>query len=199
MANVLRFLIISAFFIVGLIIGNICLPQKNFDQKNIVVPQKPKVSFNVDNVPQVESVLKEADKYKNILIESGKDQEEIIGFENNFKRTLVQLYYKEAAANYALELLRLQTQPENTAQYIKAREGYKKYINLLETLYPLETPKEVLVIKDENQTLIPSTLTLQNTDSQVVSTDTIKVTSTETVQVSSSETAKTVSSTTQTN
>ena len=164
MANLLRVLIVSIIFIAGVIIGNIYLPQKNFDQKNIVVPQKPKTSFNVDNIPQVETILKEADKYKNILIESGQDQEEIIGFENNFKRTLVQLYYKEAAANYALELLKLQTQPENITQYIKARDEYKKYINLIETLYPRETSQEVLIIKEENQTFIPSTLTIQNTE-----------------------------------
>ena len=200
MENLLRLLIISVFFIAGLIIGNVYLPQKNFDQKSIVVPQKPKVSFNVDNVPQVETILKEADKYKNILTESGQDQEEIIGFENNFKRTLVQLYYKEAAANYALELLRLQIQPENTAQYIKAREGYKKYINLLETLYPLEAPKEVLVIKEENQTLIPSTLTLQNVDDLAVSTNTVQTISSETIQTNSTETVQVVpSSATQTN
>ena len=161
MANLLRLLIISVIFIAGVIIGNVYLPQKNFDQKNIVVPQKPKVSFNVDNVPQVETILKEADTYKNILIESGQDQEEIIGFENDFKRTILQLYYKEAAANYALELFKLQNQPENTATYMKAREEYKKYIELIESLYPREIPQEVLVIKEENQTIIPSTQSLQ--------------------------------------
>ena len=85
MANLLRLLIISVIFMAGVIIGNVYLPQKNFDQKSIVVPQKPKASFNIDNVPQIDTVLKEADKYKNILISSGQDQEEIIGFENNFK------------------------------------------------------------------------------------------------------------------
>ena len=201
MANLLRLLIISVIFIVGVIIGNVYLPQKNFDQKNIVVPQKPKTSFNVDNIPQVETVLKEADKYKDILIQSGQDQEEIIGFENNFKRTLVQLYYKESAANYSLELLRLQIQPENIAPYIKAREEYKKYINLIETLYPLEAPKEVLVIKEERPNLIPSTITLQNVNNVNVSTDTIKTVSTETVQTISSGTAQITpsTSTTQTN
>lgn len=175
MANLLRLLIISVIFIAGIIIGNVYLPQKNFDQRNILVPQKPKVSFNVDNVPQVETILKKADTYKNILIESGQDQEEIIGFENDFKRTVLQLYYKEAAANYALELLKLQNHPENTAPYMKAREEYQKYINLIETLYPRETSQEVLVIKEENQPLIPSTQTLQT-----ISTGTVK-TSTETV------------------
>lgn len=186
MANLLRLLITLVFFIAGVIIGNVYLPQKNFDQKNIVVPQKPKASFNIDNVPQVETILKEADTYKNILIESGQDQEEIISFENNFKRTILQLYYKEAAANYALELLRLQIQPENIAPYMKSLEEYKKYINLIESLYPRETSQEVLVIKDENQTFIPSTHTLQT-----ISTPTLQV---------STETAKTaVSSTTKTN
>ena len=84
MVNILRLLIITVFFIAGVIIGNVYLPQKNFDQKNIVVPQKPKTSFNVDNMPQIETILKEAEKYKNILIKSGQDQEEIIGFENDF-------------------------------------------------------------------------------------------------------------------
>ncbi len=202
MANLLRLLIILVVFIAGGIIGNVYLPQKNFDQKNIVVPQKPKASFNVDNVPQIDTVLKEADKYKNFLISSGQDQEEIIDFENNFKRTLVQLYYKEAAANYSLELLRLQIQPENTAPYIKAREEYKKFIGLIETLYPRETQKEVLVIKEEKQTLIPSTQTLQNTEVLAVSTNTAKTISTETVKavptkevkIVSSETAQVISS-----
>lgn len=176
MANLLRLLIIAVIFIVGVIIGNIYFPQKNFDQKNIVVPQKPKASFNVDNVPQIETILKKADAYKNILIESGQDQEEIISFENDFKRTVLQLYYKEAAANYALELLKLQTQPENIAPYMKAREEYQKYITLIETLYPREKSQEVLVIKEENQPLIPSTQTLQivstNTGKAAVSTTT---------------------------
>ena len=180
MANLLRILIILVSFIAGVIIGNIYFPQKNFDQKNIVVPQKPKASFNVDNVPQVETILKEGEKYKNILIESDQDQEEIIGFENNFKRTILQLYYKEAAANYALELLKLQIQPENTAPYMKAREEYKKYIDLIENLYPRETSQEVLVIKEENQQLIPSTQALQ-----ALSTHTVKA-STETEKAISS-------------
>ena len=196
MANLLRVLIIIVFFIAGVIVGNIYLPQKNFDQKNIVVPQRPKASFNVDNVPQSETVLKEADKYKNILIELDRDQEEIIGFENNFKRTVVQLYYKKAASNYALELLKLQIQPENTAAYIKAREEYKKIINLIETLYPQETSQEVLVIKEENQTLIPSTQTLQNISTETLksSTETAKIVSTGTSKIVSTETAQTVSS-----
>ncbi len=194
MANLLRLLIISVFFIAGLIIGNVYLPQKNFDQKNIVVPQKPKASFNVDSVPQVDKVLKEAEKYKNILIESGQDQEEIIGFENDFKRTILQLYYKEAAANYSLELLKLQNQPEHTALYIKVREEYKKIIALIEASYPLETPKEVLVIKDENQSIIPSSLTLQNLNNLAVSTTTLQTVSTDTVQVVSSDTVQTLSS-----
>lgn len=169
MANLLRLLIVLILFIAGVIIGNVYLPQKNFDQKNIVVPQKPKASFNVDNIPQVETILKKADTYKNILIESGQDQEEIIGFENDFKRTILQLYYKEAAANYALELLKLQIQPENIAPYMKAREEYKKYISLIETLYPREASQEVLVIKEENQPLISSTQTMQ-----IISTQTQK-------------------------
>ena len=205
MANILRLLIISILFVAGLVIGNVYLPQKNFDQKNIVVPQKPKASFNVDSVPQIDTVLKEAEKYKNILIESGRDQEEIIGFENDFKRTILQLYYKEAAANYSLELLKLQNQPEHTAPYIKVREEYKKIIALIETSYPLETPKEVLVIKNENQSVIPSSLTLQNINNSVISTttlqaDTAQTPSSTTVQTVSSGTAQTVvSTTTQTN
>ncbi len=191
MANLLRLLIISVIFMAGVIIGNVYLPQKNFDQKSIVVPQKPKASFNVDNVPQIDTVLKEADKYKNILISSGQDQEEIIGFENNFKRTLVQLYYKEAAANYSLELLKLQIQPENTAQYIKVREEYKKFIELIETLYPRETPKEVLVIKEEKQHIITSTQTFQNTEVLASSTDTAKAISTVTVNTVTTDTAQT--------
>lgn len=155
MANILRLFIVLVIFILGVIIGNVYLPQKNFDQKNIIVPQKPKASFNVDNVPSVDTVLKEADNYKNILIASGQDQEEIIGFENNIKRTVLQLYYKEAAANYSLELLKLQLQPEHIAPYIKARDEYKKLIELIENLYPVETPKEVLVIKEENPVLPP--------------------------------------------
>ena len=190
MANLLRLLIVLVFFVGGVIVGNIYLPQKNFDQKSIVVPQKPKTSFNVDNVPQVETILKEADTYKNILIESGQDQEEIIGFENDFKRTILQLYYKEAAANYALELLKFQIQPENSTAYIKSRDEYKKVINLIETLYPLETSQEVLVIKEENQITIPSTLTIQNAGNLTVSTETTKTISTETVKTVPSTTTQ---------
>ncbi len=181
MANALRILIIFVFFVLGVIVGNVYLPKKNFDQKNILVPQKPKVSFNVDNIPQAETILKEADRYKNILIESGQDQEEIIGFENNFKRTLVQLYYKEASANYALELLKLQINSDNITPYIKAREEYKKYIDLIETLYPREIPKEVLVIKEETQPIIPSTSVLQNTNNIIFPTKTIQAVSSSTV------------------
>lgn len=182
MANLLRLLIILVFFAVGVIIGNIYLPQKNFDQQNIIVPQKPKASFNVDNVPQAETILKEADKYKNILIELGQDQEEIIGFENNFKRTILQLYYQEAVASYSLELLKFQIQTDNATQYIKAREEYNKIVDLIETLYPLET-KEVLVIKEENQPLISSTSTVQNTENTAISTETAKTISSTTTQV----------------
>ncbi|MBQ3934020.1 MAG: hypothetical protein II726_02385 [Elusimicrobiaceae bacterium] len=196
MANILRLFIVLVIFILGVIIGNVYLPQKNFDQKNIIVPQKPKASFNVDNVPSVDTVLKEADNYKNILIASGQDQEEIIGFENNIKRTVLQLYYKEAAANYSLELLKLQIQPEHTAAYIKAREEYQKIITLIETLYPLEAPKEVIVIKEENRSIIPSTLTLQNTNNIATSTETLKTVSTETIQTISSSTVQTVSTVT---
>ena len=150
MANILRLFIILVLFIAGVIIGNVYIPQKNFDQKSIVVPQKPKTSFNVENIPSVESILKEAENYKALLIASGQNQEEIIGFENNFKRTILQLYYKDAAANYALELLRIQLQPENTGPYIKSRDEYKKIITLIETLYPIEEKKEVLIIKEES-------------------------------------------------
>ncbi|MBO7605349.1 MAG: hypothetical protein J6S61_02655 [Elusimicrobiaceae bacterium] len=194
MANLLRLLIISIFFIAGVIIGNVYFPQRNFDQKNIVVPQKPKVSFNVDNLPQVETILKEADKYKNILIESGRDQEEIIDFENNFKRTILQLYYKEAASNYAMELLKLQTQPEHAATYMKARKHYKKFIDLMESLYPSEISQEVLVIKEKNQPLISSTITLQNTNNLTIQTKISKSELSEKTQILSTETAKTVSS-----
>ncbi len=173
MVNVLRVLIVLVAFTVGIIIGNIYLPQKNFDQKNIAVTQKPKTSLNIENVPSADTVLKQAEFYKNILIESGQNQEEIIGFENNFKRTILQLYYKETSANYTLELFKIQMQPENTAAFIKARNEYKKITNLIENLYPLEEHKEVLVIKEEKQPLIPSTSTVQNIEDLTVSTGTI--------------------------
>ena len=166
MANILRIIIVLVFFIMGAIVGHIYIPQKNFDQKSIVVPQRPKTSVNLENVPPAETVLKQAENYKNFLIASGQDQEEIIGFENNFKRTVLQLYYKEAAANYALELLKIQTQPDHTTPYIKARDHYKKLIDLIETLYPLEEPKEVLVIKDE--TPLPALLPASATSTQTV-------------------------------
>ncbi len=174
MANILRLLIVLVIFILGIIIGNVYLPQKNFDQRYIIVPQKPKASFNTENVPPVDSILKEAENYKNILIASSQDQEEIIGFENNFKRTILQLYYKEAAANYALELLKLQLQPENVAPYIKAREEHKKLIELIENLYPIETPKEVIVIKEETPLIPLST----QTATAITSTTTILSTKT---------------------
>lgn len=186
MANMLRLLIVSVFFITGIIIGNVYLPQKNFDTKNIVLPQKPKASFNVENAPSVETVLKEAEKYKNLLIASGQDQEEIIGFENNFKRTILQLYYKEAAANYALELLKIQLQPEHTAPYIKTRTEYKKLIDLIESLYPLEEHKEVIVIKEDNPAPLISTQTVQSTQTiqieAISTTDTAKAASSTTTQ-----------------
>ena len=165
MANILRLFIVSVIFILGMIIGNVYLPQKNFDQKNIIVPQKPKAFFSVENTPSVDTALKEAEHYKNLLIASGQDQEEIIGFENNIKRTLLQLYYKEAAANYSLELLKLQLQPEHTANYMKARDEYKKLIELIETLYPVEAPKEVLVIKEEKPALPPELTATTETSS----------------------------------
>lgn len=176
MANILRLFIVVVIFILGVIIGNVYLPQKNFDQKNIIAPQRPKTSFDVDNVPPIDTVLKEAENYKNFLIESGQDQEEIISFENNFKRTISQLYYKEAAATYALELLRIQLQPDHTTPYIKARDEYKKLIELMETLYPIETPKEVIVIKEENPEL-PALPPVQN-NNVTTSTETIKSTQT---------------------
>ncbi len=175
MVNVLRILIVLVVFTVGIIIGNIYVPQKNFDQKNIAVTEKPKTSLNLENVPSVDTVLKQAEFYKNILIESGQSQEEIIGFENNFKRTILQLYYKETSANYALELFKIQMQPENTAAFIKSRNEYKKITNLIENLYPLEEPKEVLVIKEEKP-ILPIALSTQ----AVQSTQTIQTVSTET-------------------
>ena len=176
MANILRLFIVLVIFIMGVIIGNVYLPQKNFDQKNIVAPQKPVASFNLENTPAVETVLKEAENYKNILIETGRDQEEIIGFENLFKRTLLQLYYKEASANYALELLKLQMQPEHVAPYIKARDEYKKILELIENLYPVETPKEVIVIKEETPA-IPILPPLPDNNINL-STETVKSTQT---------------------
>ena len=85
----------------------------------------------------------------------------------------MQLYYKDAAANYVLELLRIQLQPENTGPYIKARDEYKKIITLIETLYPIEEKKEVLIIKEESAlpvstqtapTTIPSSKTVLRED-----------------------------------
>ena len=175
MANVLRVLIVLVIFILGLIIGNVYVPQKNFDQKNIAVTQKPKTSLNIENLPSADTILKQAELYKNILIESGQNQEEIIGFENNFKRTILQLYYKETSANYALELFKIQMQPENTTAFTKARNEYKKITNLIENLYPLEEPKEVLVIKEEKP-ILPTNLSTQTI--QNISTETVKSTNT---------------------
>ena len=197
MANILRILIVLVIFIAGVIIGNVYIPQKNFDQRFVVVPKKPQASFNTELLPPADFILKEADKYKNILSAAEQDQEEIIGFENNIKRTILQLYYKEAAANYALELLKIQFQPENTAQYIKARDEYKKLIETIENSYPTEAPKEVLVIKEiqsgttaSTQTAtvlaIPSTETVRN-----ISTNTIAELNTEITQIQKSTGTKT--------
>lgn len=176
MANLLRIIIVLVFFASGIIIGNIYFPQKNFDQRFIISPQSPKSSLNLTNAPTVDAVLKEAENYKNLLIASGQDQEEIIGFENNFKRTILQLYYKEAAANYALELLKIQLDSQNIAQYIKARDEYQKLIDLIETLYPLEQSKEVLVI----------------TENKIVSTNTVPSTQTAAIMIPSTETLKNI-------
>jgi len=176
MANLLRIIIVLVFFASGIIIGNIYFPQKNFDQRFIISPQSPKSSLNLTNAPTVDAVLKEAENYKNLLIASGQDQEEIIGFENNFKRTILQLYYKEAAANYALELLKIQLDSQNIAQYIKARDEYQKLIDLIETLYPLEQSKEVLVI----------------TENKIASTNTIPSTQTAAIMIPSTETLKNI-------
>ena len=197
MANVFRIIIVLVFLAIGIIIGNIYIPQKNFDQRFIIAPEMPKTDLNVNNAPSVDTVLKQAENYKNLLIASGQDEEEIIGFENNFKRTILQLYYKEAAANYSLELLKMQLGSENTPQYIKARTEYQKIIDLIEKLYPLEQQKEVLVI---TETTVPSSMTtssqtalaviIPSTETLKISTDTINtvvstenVISTNTVQV----------------
>ena len=174
MANILRLFIVMIIFMLGMIVGNVYLPQKNFDQKNIIAPQKPVAAFNADNTPNVETVLKEAEIYKNILVETDRPQEEIIGFENIFKRTMLQLYYKEAAANYSLELLKLQNQQEHITPYIKARDEYKKMIELIENLYPVKTQEEVIVIKEEPK--LPLLQPAQNAVS--TSTETVKSTQT---------------------
>lgn len=189
MANVFRVIIVLVFLAIGIIIGNIYIPQKNFDQRFIIAPENPKTELNLENAPSVDTILKQAENYKNLLIASGQDEEEIIGFENNFKRTILQLYYKEAAANYSLELLKIQLGSENTPQYFKARTEYQKIIDLIEKLYPLEQQKEVLVITENTvpssttastQTasaiIMPSTETLKGLEvstSTIVSTNTI--------------------------
>lgn len=202
MANVFRVIIVLVFLAIGIIIGNIYIPQKNFDQRFIIAPENPKTELNLENAPSVDTILKQAENYKNLLIASGQDEEEIIGFENNFKRTILQLYYKEAAANYSLELLKIQLGSENTPQYFKARAEYQKLIDLIEKLYPLEQQKEVLVITENtvpssmttsSQTalavIIPSTETLKGLEvstSTIVSTNTISTataTSTNTAKV----------------
>ena len=197
MANVFRVIIVLVFLAIGIIIGNIYIPQKNFDQRFIIAPENPKTELNLENAPSVDTILKQAENYKNLLIASGQDEEEIIGFENNFKRTILQLYYKEAAANYSLELLKMQLGSENTPQYIKARAEYQKLIDLIEKLYPLEQQKEVLVITANT---VPSSMTtssqtalaviIPSTETLKISTDTINtvvstenVISTNTVQV----------------
>lgn len=174
MANVFRVIIVLVFLAIGIIIGNIYIPQKNFDQRFIIAPENPKTELNLENAPSVDTILKQAENYKNLLIASGQDEEEIIGFENNFKRTILQLYYKEAAANYSLELLKIQLGSENTPQYIKARAEYQKLIDLIEKLYPLEQQKEVLVI---TETIVPSSTTASTqTVSAIImpSTETLK-------------------------
>ncbi len=189
MANVFRVIIVLVFLAIGIIIGNIYIPQKNFDQRFIIAPENPKTELNLENAPSVDTILKQAENYKNLLIASGQDEEEIIGFENNFKRTILQLYYKEAAANYSLELLKMQLCSENTPQYIKARAEYQKLIDLIEKLYPLEQQKEVLVItantvpssttastQTASAIIMPSTETLKGLEvstSTIVSTNTI--------------------------
>lgn len=197
MANVFRVIIVLVFLAIGIIIGNIYIPQKNFDQRFIIAPENPKTELNLENAPSVDTILKQAENYKNLLIASGQDEEEIIGFENNFKRTILQLYYKEAAANYSLELLKIQLGSENTPQYIKARAEYQKLIDLIEKLYPLEQQKEVLVITENT---VPSSMTtssqtalaviIPSIETLKISTDTINtvvstenVISTNTVQV----------------
>lgn len=197
MANVFRVIIVLVFLAIGIIIGNIYIPQKNFDQRFIIAPENPKTELNLENAPSVDTILKQAENYKNLLIASGQDEEEIIGFENNFKRTILQLYYKEAAANYSLELLKIQLGSENTPQYFKARTEYQKIIDLIEKLYPLEQQKEVLVITENT---VPSSMTtssqtalaviIPSIETLKISTDTINtvvstenVISTNTVQV----------------
>lgn len=179
MANILRLFIVLVIFIFGVIIGNVYLPQKNFDQKNIIAPQKPVTALNLDNIPSVDTILKETENYKNILIETDRPQEEIIGFENLFKRTMLQLYYKEAAANYSLELLKLQNQQEHITPYIKARDEYKQIIELIENLYPIKTTEDVIVIKEET----PKMPLLLPAQSNSISTSTETVKSTQTAAV----------------
>ncbi len=195
MANVFRLIIVLVFLAIGIIIGNIYIPQKNFDQKFIIAPEMPKTDLNLGNAPSVDTILKQAENYKNLLIASGQDQEEIIGFENNFKRTILQLYYKEAAANYSLELLKIQLGSENTPQYIKARAEYQKLIDLIEKLYPLEQQKEVLVI---TETTVPSSTTASTQTASAIimpSTETLKGLEVSTSTIVSTNTISTATAT----
>ena len=150
MANIIRIFIVLASFILGVLVGNIYLPERNFDKQDIVALPDPVSTLKLNSSYDIEVLLLKIDDIKNILATCGQSQEVQFDFENTFKRALLLSSFKEVASKYALELLRAQQATNIQVDFLNSKNNYQKVVALIEKTYPIKTPQEVIIIKEES-------------------------------------------------
>ena len=149
----MRVLIVIVVFLAGVFVGNIYMPKKLLESSDITALSAPQTSLNLTREPNLESTLKAVAQTEAALSNTGMDPELIFSWSDMMQRTLVLQAYRAARAEYDLELIRVQNNPANRDQFLKAQSNYMRVKAALEAAFPAtkEEPAELLTTGGNNE------------------------------------------------
>ena len=146
LALISRVLIVIIVFLAGAMVGNIFMPQKRLEYTAITSVGEPETSLNLSREANIENTLKAVMQSETALAQTGMDPEVLFSWTDMLQRTVLLQSYKAAKAAYELELLKVQTNPTQRDNFLKAQDNYQKIKTLVETTFPPKNADNIEVL-----------------------------------------------------
>lgn len=126
--------------------GNIFMPQKRLEYTAITAVGEPDTSLNLAREANIENTLKAVMQSEAALADTGMDPEVLFSWTDMMQRTILLQSYKAAKASYELELLKIQGNPTERDNFLKAQDNYQKVKTLIETTFPPKNADNIEVL-----------------------------------------------------
>jgi hypothetical protein len=107
---------------------------------------EPDTSLNLARDANIEHTLKAVTQSEAALAKTGMDPEALFSWTDMMRRAILLQSYRAAKASYQLELIKVQSNPAEKDNFLKAQDNYQKIKTLIETAFPPQKTDNIEVL-----------------------------------------------------